>query len=418
MKVPRILTLKGLTSKIHPPLPYNPRESQKLLLLLSQSFRQHLDREHPYGPSAKPTYTDQHFQSILSNPLFSAEQKSIASKTPTHREHGFALAHGLEGVRELAQEPLPLQAFVDHMAAGTATISLAKTCLAAQKSRLLLLPKEQARTAFETSQTGAIMLSWLWSSGMETLKFCSDKRFISLLMPFLVAEGREATVLQWLRHLGLKNTTLVSQGRRELWEIRSHIVKTLVTAHFRQRLGTVSAIELFVALINQSTGETTPDDVRQVYGPAGRKLVTCLICGERSQSLDQALFDTFCETIPSWTLSSSYYNALLLLHNPSGADPTCALHYIRSTNKGIIESMSQPRRKRLVLLCTDTAQALFAAHRNLEAMSVMRFLETHFANEIGSLQPERKKWNASPVAPSKSAAEDTTMHQLDSLILD
>ena len=332
------------------------------------------------------------------------------------RKYGHALVHALEGVQELAQEPLPLQSFVDHMAAGTATISLARFCLAAQKRRLWLLPKEEARTALRSSQTGAIMLSWLWSSGMETsLKFCSDKRFINLLMPFLVAEGREATVLQWLRYLNLKSTTLIGQERSESWEIRSHIVKSLVFAQSEQRDGIARAIELFVALINQSTGGTTPDDVRQVYGPVGRKLVSRLVWKELSPSLDQAIFDAFVETSSKWSLLSSYYKALLLLHNTWGADPTCALHYIRSTNKGNIERMSPRMRKRMVLLCIETAQALFAAYREAEAMSVMRFLETHFVNEIASLQPDQKKWHASPAGSGRSAAKDKFMHQLDSL---
>ena len=412
MKVLQALSLKGLASKIHPPLSFNRRESQKLLLLLSQSFRQHLDREHPYGPSAKTTYTDQHFQSIFSNPLFNAEQKTTASRRPTHRKYGYTL----EGVQELAQEPSPLQSFVDHMAAGTATISLARFCLAIQKRRLCLLPKEKAGSALKTSQTGAIMLSWLWSSGMETsLKFCSDKMFINLLMPFLVAEGREARVLQWLRYLSLKATTLTGQERSESMMIQSHIVKSLVFSQFEQRDGIVRAIESFVALVSQSTGGTLPDDVRKVYGPVGRKLVFRLVREELSPSLDQALFDTFVETTSKWSLLGSYYKALLLLHNTGGADPTCALHYIRSTNKGTIERMSPRMRKEMVLLCIDTAQVLFATYRELEAMSVMRFLEIHFVNETGSLQPGQKKWHPSPVGPGKSAEEDTFMHQLDSL---
>ena len=42
--------LSTLASKIHPQLPLSPRESQQLLSLLTQSFRAHLDREHPSPP--------------------------------------------------------------------------------------------------------------------------------------------------------------------------------------------------------------------------------------------------------------------------------------------------------------------------------------------------------------------------------
>ncbi|KAF2396234.1 hypothetical protein EJ06DRAFT_484100, partial [Trichodelitschia bisporula] len=82
--------LRALTSKIHLQLPLDPRESQKLLGVLTSSFQQQLDRHHPIGApledhvkasrrtsrSAPPPLhvssqasALNHFNSLLSNPL-------------------------------------------------------------------------------------------------------------------------------------------------------------------------------------------------------------------------------------------------------------------------------------------------------------------------------------------------------------
>ena len=423
MTASRVLGLKRLASGIHPPLTLTSRDSKKLLSLLNDSFRQHLDREHPSGVTAEASYTDHHFRSILASPLFNTPQKKKSSNEATrNHKNGHALVHAMEGVQGLTQAPSPLEAFVEHVAAGTATISIAKSCLVAQQRKISALPNDQQRQEYRTSQCGAKMLSWLWSSGMEsTLEFCTDPRFIDLLMPLLVVEGREAVVYGWLRLLRLKigDRPLRDAGNPRQFDTDHHLLKSLILSKIGWGGGLETAMEAFITVVADNSDRSQPllNYSRRVFGPAGRKIIAQITQNKAPSVLSISCFTKFVDTIPYWSPIESYYKALLLLHDPSGPDASSAVQYIRHVEPEQLKIMNTSTRNRMVLLCIDAAQVLFSEKNEIDAMFVMSFLQNHFADEIYAQHPDARRWGRMSPRAAAQVEDESFMRQLDNLAI-
>lgn len=225
MKKTAVLELKKAWSKIHPPLPRTPRESQALLNALTSSFRRQLDQEYPVaepssssgdrarnqsrnngekrrggsgGGSGESTkadsaahMTDQHFLNILDNPLF----RVVPSKQQQlqQQQQQQTNAHG-ERVRKE-----PMAVFDELVASGLVSQETIGPCLKSQNA-LSMAAKEGRVESMRASRAGSKFLSW-WHS------IDSEQRAGALLWPkvtmyvvrFLVAERQQQTVLSWWR---------------------------------------------------------------------------------------------------------------------------------------------------------------------------------------------------------------------------
>lgn len=219
MRKTAVLELKKAWSKIHPPLPRTPRESQALLNALTSSFRRQLDQEYPVAEPPAPGdrgrsqsrshgeekrrgagagaggaelakadsaahMTDQHFLNILDNPLF----RVVPSKQQQQAE-----ARG-ERVRKE-----PMAVFDELVASGLVSQETIGPCLKSQNA-LSMAAKEGRVESMRASRAGSKFLSW-WHS------IDSEQRAGALLWPkatmyvvrFLVAERLQQTVLSWWR---------------------------------------------------------------------------------------------------------------------------------------------------------------------------------------------------------------------------
>ena len=181
--------------KIHHPMPLNAHESKQLLNLLTTSFRKNLDTAHEFRPksesktsssaqhrslpyqgqkrrrssvdaSVRPT--DQHLDSILTNPLFNVIPK-----------HSTASTKGKD----------PMVLFEQAAAMGMMNVNIAASCLAAKRSLIIKSPAISIRQGMRESEAGLKVLNWLVSSGTANNNdFLKDTRFAANLMMFMVAE--------------------------------------------------------------------------------------------------------------------------------------------------------------------------------------------------------------------------------------
>lgn len=156
MKASTVLYWKYLLSKIHPPLPVDKRDYERMLSALQASFQRRLDRDYPRVTSEERTTVDDHIQSILVNPLFSIKPK----RQLTCRNHFYGHVESLSQLRYLMRQPM--DHFKDEIAAGTATLGSAKTCLTAELQKALASPKESRRQSLKHSEAGSTVLNWLW----------------------------------------------------------------------------------------------------------------------------------------------------------------------------------------------------------------------------------------------------------------
>lgn len=206
--------LKSWASALHPQLPLSRRESQRLLTALTSSFRRQLDEAHPphdnsdarlrppssgdgalksersHGMhSSSATFADRHMASVLTNPLLA---QGRASKKPD----------AATVTVELQKHPSkdPIEVLEEYHENGHANIPIALACLdSAQKSLEGLSENEKAARIRERA-VGKRTLLWLSKTEMfKDEAFIENKRFALVMVDFVIKEGYEAYLWEWLK---------------------------------------------------------------------------------------------------------------------------------------------------------------------------------------------------------------------------
>ncbi|KAK3111012.1 hypothetical protein LTR53_014140 [Teratosphaeriaceae sp. CCFEE 6253] len=205
-------SLKSWASKLHEQLPLNPRESQRLLTVLTGSFRRQLDEAHP--PAARDTKprhgsgdlskgrprtlhssavaADRHLSSILTNPLLSkgagsvrdADQNLADAKDRLHKNTG--------------QDPITL--LEEYNIEGAATLPIAELCLQTYEENLRGALVEEQRASVQECEPGRRTLMWLWRSKLHLADaFAESFSFQGLLAHALMREGLHRYLWDWLQ---------------------------------------------------------------------------------------------------------------------------------------------------------------------------------------------------------------------------
>ena len=364
-----MLGWRSLVSKIHPQLPLNPRESQKLLSLLKSSFRQQLDREHPVVLSESRHATDDHLQSILKNPLFEAE--------PRKRRLSSDLSNGsqLGRTQELLERPLDY--FKAQVIAGTATLDTAEACLSVQFDKLSVPFGPSSKVSVRSSDTGSIILSWLWSSGLaESKAFLQNERFMGLLMPFLVVEGRGDLVWRWLMQLQprLDHTTSSTYFVRH-----RYMFFKIIESEAKFGAGVVSSLNLFMQRLSEV--RSLPEPFRYItkglFDRAGIYLCKELAQASESNIAEVGRYDALYQTVDSWSSRAFYHRGLMELNHPQNPIAVSALIYLKGCSPERLD------RKHTVQLGLKTAEVLLSKDSQAETAWVFDYLSTHCGEELG-----------------------------------
>lgn len=225
--------------------PLDKRESTQLLKSLTSSFRKHLDREYPIGPtesaiqkdettqthtvSQRPSAhvtTSNHLGMLLANPVISGTRKQQAG---TLQE-------------ELLQQD-PERSFRKRMSAGDMTFSTASVFLKMRLAR-------KAQDPWRSFDAGSRVLSWLRSTGwLETTRFFQDTSFTVLLVANLVLERQDSLLKQWChpKVLGLVESKHISQDILVAWMRK--VSKTFVVRSIH-RDGLEPGISLLLELLD------------------------------------------------------------------------------------------------------------------------------------------------------------------------
>lgn len=431
MKSSATLSLRALTSKLHPPLPLTPRESQQLLSLLTSSFRKQLNREHrsfradddikirrkPVGnshgkstrarsPSISPPTattssswsTDHHLQSILKNPLFSAGLKdprpSLLIQSPIY--HG-----DIEEGQSASFDPMAW--FEGTVASGSATITKAKYSLETLCKILTSSPETSVKHEMAKSGAGSKVQSWLWSSGLEeSLEFLRDNGFTAVLTRYLVAERRHEVVWKWmhrLRDLECKRSTEESKGLPPApIQSAGGLLLHLVKAESTHGDGVRAAVGHFLHIAGRERlekmeaqqGSMMREHARlasKFLGPTGRYLTHVLTENPRAAKLDVEFFERFTKSTLMWS-SESLYQAKLQLHHPGKPSAEAALRYLKHISTKVSFTPSARKRKDIVHLFLDSASLLLQQDRYDDGALVMEFIRRNYAADLGIAQAQ------------------------------
>lgn len=384
-------SLKNLFAKYHEPPPLSEKQSQKILDGLKASFRDQLDLEYGASPhSTRPRSSSssgttsstrggprqdeaperrpaaqRHLKTLLSNPLFSYQQKPSASILPPSG-----------APRD------PLDVFDHAVSRGLMTLQAATGILIAKREHL----QNGAGGPSAHVDTGAArrVIRWLRASGEDsTLKFLENRAFIRELMPFLVNEGLEEVAWEWIARL-------LSPAHDHLSiEYRRHHTSFLLTRLVRlksqpQDKGLDSAMLTLVHA--RDTFSSSPLLPQLLLAPwrALSWLTTVRSYTHSKPSL--GAFDAHMETSERLDTPVEVEKAHLCLYHPTHSDPTPALRLLKdhqilerlaASSYGQSMAKASDELSWLVALGNDTVNYLARAGRKKEARELVGILQRH-----------------------------------------
>ena len=398
------LSWKALISKIHPPLPMSPRESQRLLTLLNTSFKQQLDRHHP---TSLEDHTGLHLHSILSNPLFDVRSNNRKASFSTRDGKG-GKCLGL--AQDLAKRPMDI--FKEQISAGTATLQSAMLCLQAEYKICLASPTATMANAMRTSRTGSIMLEWLWCSGTESSgTFLGNVDFTRLIVPFLVAEKRHDRIWHWLQILRSGLTSASSPPlRASIEKNHRNLLLELVKSEITVGEGLDAAIALFIRSVNESEQEIVNGIA--MHRSAAWYLTNVLKGIPKAVAIQDDMIQSFMEAAGTMRKPNILLSACHWVHLAKKPDPKVALGYFKHQ----LSYDGTPSKKRLhiVLLGLKTAEVLLEGVCQAEALWVMDHLQTNFGKEIGSFATSDQDRQSQRILEE---AEESSLRSLDALAI-
>lgn len=201
--------LKSLADKIHPNgnAPLTTNESKRLLTALTSSFRRHLDAAYPIsieddrkkrseanvqpaqvnnsGIYSSAVFAQKHMASVLTNPLLVRGAKGYGSAKV-----------------ELQKNPYrdPIELLEEYEREGAASVRVAELCMENVKKEYDAVPEARKTQLLEELQPGRRVFIWLLESGKySSADYADNVQFIELLTFFLVRQGCEEKIWQWLK---------------------------------------------------------------------------------------------------------------------------------------------------------------------------------------------------------------------------
>ncbi len=405
MRESAALLFRSLKKYIHPQLPLSPRQSEQLLRLLTSSFREHLDRKHAGPPADGPETVVSPLRASLPSPLSLDTRQTSHHVAKTHLQliltNPLFARTGPQGARDgdrsgsgalqrLVKDPINW--LRQHVARGTATAATAHLCLETLRDSFNHSSELSVEEAMKTSEAGAIVFTWLRCTGIAaSTDFLKHHDLLSILMEFLVAEGRQDELLTWLwsqlKVQGEEETrcqTMDGQNRVVSWN--KIVVRAIVNVQLSRKNGDTEALSTFLnALASRGMARNHLEhrlSLEMVH--MARRLAYKL--GTRPALIAcEDLFRRFLDTVPLWAPDVKLARAFLLIRSPQGPDPQSGLRYLRTYFESADDAQHiDPRRRRTILrLCLETAQALLHNGNHAEGAWVLENVRDRYAQELG-----------------------------------
>ena len=401
MKTTLALSWKALVSKLHPPLSMSRRESQKLLQSLSFSFQKRLDGEYPFRLDDTSHHANTHIQSILSSPLLGSTPRRCRTLSLDQlRDRNVSM----RGLRYWIHQPL--DAFQHGVSSGTASIETGKLCLELQLKKCLAFSVSELGGEIDTEGTGSVMLSWLWSSGMEESgQHVQDLRFISLLTIFLVIEQRYDVIFNWFSQCRNYGRDLADEASQRNHMAQANLLVQLVRSETAYGAGLAAAMVHFTQYFRRKTIDSISVS-RKIYDPAGSFLAHELADPGRAEVVPEDILWSFTTTTRGWVDNSSLANVILHVYHPEKPRPDIALRFLQQLTTEKLESFSSSHRRRLIRTSLKTAELLLASNQKIGAHWIMHFIQTNFAEEVGA----RVSATQATRSEEKSRVEEEATH--------
>ena len=314
--------------------------------------------------------TNDHLQSILRSPFFKARSEKVRPSILGQGSNGSQLGQ----IQKLLERPMDY--FKQRVLLGTATLDTAKACLTHHELKFTVLDAANYQSLFKSSDVASVMLNWLWSSGIaETGSFLKDHQFVSLLTPFLVAEGYSNLICRWIMQLEHDNKYASFVGRNGL---RRHMFCKMIQCEARIGAGIASSLKLFLQEWSKIMSPTEPSHISHgLFSRAGDWLCVELDRAVEDNRIELCEYREFYQTVSYWSKWPLYHRGLLELNHPTLPIANSALRHLRQWTP------EMERRTVTVRLGLKTTEFLLSKNSQTDALWVIDFLKSNFGEELG-----------------------------------
>lgn len=432
MKSTPIFNFKSWTSKIHPPLPRTPRQSEQLHALLTSSFRRQLDRQFPpvqpaassdsttrSGPSDAQQHSpphssahsaDRHMRTILDHPLFNLAPSKNLSSTDIRSADAKP-----DGNRRLVEEPMAL--FDELVALGTADHHTVQQCLNAQLALIGASPEESIRDRMRQSGAGSRAVAWFWAADSESRKqLFRCRRTIASLMKFMVAENLQRVVVTWLR-LFQKLDVGGGTGAISIPEARTfqhHLLAELVAAEISYGRGIEAGLVYYTQaceLLSSSKELVLSNETDAALRFTGFYLARWIVeHGHSSEvkSIPVDLFDEFSRIALRWSRRPHFWATSIQVYHPTQPTARPALEYLKQQSSSNHQLWKAPRREGIVGLCLEAAQLSLVQEKYDDANWLMKY-----AKWLLTVEQQSKDQASTRTNTQSSTSHEDLLNRLD-----
>lgn len=353
--------LSRLTRRLRPPILTTPRSSEQLLRSLQNSFKEHLDREHPAKRNTQSGPVDSHVNAIVTSPLFTR------STSPEAVRQGAILS--------------PVEYFTHQIATGNATICIAKECLWLNRNNGYPVFEKSEEIAHQTTLTRSV-LRWLWSSGLdESMEFSHDMKFVNLLLDSMQPEARLSYASKWYKQISSLYLTKFNSSQ----ESYNEFVKPLANLFRRIVLhkGSIASKNIRQKVITQDYITTSNMISKEIPLPTRRRIlitalnpiVDSILRGATFQEVDLIYYDHFVAFIKENPVGGHFVSSVLDLKHPLNPSALTAWTYLRTLSIEDTKRMQSSKRERVFALAGQTIEFLLACGETKKAKKLLDRLQ-------------------------------------------
>ncbi|KAI5858554.1 hypothetical protein BZA05DRAFT_414341 [Tricharina praecox] len=352
------LVLRKISSVLHPPLPLTPRESHTLLRAVQDSFRQSLT-----SASSADTSASAHLGSLLKMQPF-APTADAARRMREQR------------IKKYLVDPIAV--FEEHVALGTASVELARSCLA----------RYNDLGEGRVGDGGSRVLRGLVEAGAirSPREFLDEVPLSHPLVMALVREGKGGVLVKWI---------LERDGK-------DGIARQLVR-QVEKQLGLERATQVFFEFYNRMV-DTMADTMPQQLGTIGRELCRD---ARKTGRLPQPLLERLLATAEKWAVNRAEHAMILLRF---GDDVKPGLRFFATIDyKPALwwNELPERRQQRYAQMGIELAQKCLAQENLKDAQAVAKMVSKRFREQLGvqSQQHHQQTEDVDGLLPRGEVAE-------------
>ncbi|KAL7274458.1 hypothetical protein RUND412_002651 [Rhizina undulata] len=346
-------------SAIHPPLPLTPLQSEKLLGLIKDSFRQQLaasahEPSKAGDPNNVTTPPDSHLSDVLQAPVFAASHEEIK-----HRQE--------DRIKRFLVDPIGV--FEEHATLGTANLHLAASCLRRYESI-----RKQDGDCNSKGDASMRVLKGLKKAGLvKDGAFLRDRRFVFQLVHTLEQEGRSYSSVP-LRYVAWE-----SLGPDVIHRTIEPVAAAVETIYSRE-----DAVKLFLSFVGKMVERHAA-----LYSVRSVQMIGIhlLKMGRKHGNLGESTYQRLLQNSVYWAADSVHPMVQLRF----GGDTNPAIEYFTGLdvmNKVFWETAEKSWLRKNALIGLEIASQCLKQGNTHDAHRIVAILKRRFAGKVGGLDVE------------------------------